>query len=140
MHVVYAILNPLARHTVLYVGLASNLKTRYISHLNSTPWIRDFLVKGYLPEGRTLQVIHDLDPAKELARAQEREKYWLEHYLSQDHPLLNTNLLPKEPRQPKQTYIKKLKPVDRQALENEIRRLYTQEHVPRVQILKRLGK
>jgi hypothetical protein len=77
----YDLVNPLPgqQHTILYVGLTTNLKTRYINWLNGKePWFRDFVTKGYIPHCSTLHIVKDRDPEKELARARAREVYWIE--------------------------------------------------------------
>jgi hypothetical protein len=129
--VVYAIANPLPkeRHTILYVGISTGLALRYIRHLNKTPWFLPFLLKGYLPPCNTLEIIRDDDPEKELKRAKERERYWINYYLSLGMPLYNTNLVPKPPK-PKKP------PLDLDALRKQIRHLYVDEHVARADILR----
>lgn len=132
MHVVYEIRHPSERHTVLYVGLTTDLTTRYIGHLNNTSWIKPFLAKGLIPPCITLQIIKDKDPEREFRRAKEREIYWIAHYFSQGHPLNNAHHTPKPPKPPKP----KKPPLDLDALRKQVRQLYVNEHVARGDILR----
>jgi hypothetical protein len=139
VHIIYALVNPLPgqQHTILYVGLTTNLKTRYINWLNGKePWFRDFVTKGYIPHCSTLQIVKDRDPEKELARAKAREVYWIEYYLSLNMPLHNEYFNPHKPQPTRPVK----PPLDKELLRSQIRELYADKQVPRAEILRHLGK
>lgn len=133
MHVVYALQHPGERQTVLYIGLTTDLRTRYIRHLNNTSWIKPFLAKGLIPPCVTLQIIKDKDPEREFRRAKEREIHYIAFYAKMGMPLHNSHHnTPKPPKPPKP----KKPPIDLGALRQQVRHLYVDEHVARADILR----
>ena len=133
MYVIYCLVHPTQEYLVFYVGLTSNLKQRYIAHLNSgVDAINELLRNGLLPICRTLEIIEE----KELAKA--REKYWINYYRELRMPLLNLSISDPERKQRKKNH-KALTRSHIKTLREKITHLYLDEHVPRGEMCKRLG-
>lgn len=86
---IYALVDPDTKE-VRYIGRTGQLHTRLVGHLNDAKrettakdiWIQSLLCQGKKPE---MIVIEDV--SKE--NMQEKEMYWILHYASQGHDLVN---------------------------------------------------
>jgi predicted GIY-YIG superfamily endonuclease len=98
MHFIYELVDPCTNQT-RYIGMSTDLNTRYLNHLASTDgssdkraWIRDLKVRGLKP------ILNLLEQVEDISLAREREKAWIIYYIEQGHPLSNVQhgIIPSE--------------------------------------------
>lgn len=93
MYVVYALADP-RNHQVRYVGMTSDIYERFIQHIRclgdneqKNQWIHELKALGFVP------LVYTLETMNTIKRAQERERYWINHYVYLGTPLTNDLLI-----------------------------------------------
>ncbi len=89
MYVVYALVDP-TNNKVRYVGMTSDVYTRFVQHISLTSnnreknqWIDSLKIQGIIPILKTLEIVYTLSDARI------REVYWINHYTHLGMPLTN---------------------------------------------------
>ena len=92
LYFVYDLIDPRTEKP-RYVGITSNPNARLKRHLEDVDtnpakfaWISELATEGFEPR------LHILEIVDSLKLAREREKYWVDHYLSSSEQLLNIQL------------------------------------------------
>lgn len=92
---VYALLDP-RTDIVGYIGITTNPRKRYLNHLSfedknqqKDSWIQQLYDDDILPAMKIVEIVDTLE------QAQEREIYWIQHYLRMGTALHNVRLITK---------------------------------------------
>lgn len=93
MYFVYELVDP--RNSVTgYVGITNNPNKRYLEHIDERAgrgrkygWISSLQEEGIQPKMKILEIVDDLEQARR------QERYWIQRYLAEGIPLVNTRLI-----------------------------------------------
>jgi hypothetical protein len=93
LYVIYALVDPDEIYRVCYIGMSSDVYSRFTQHLRDTDngslkgqWLKELRDRNRVPYCKVLEDV----PTEEEARI--REAYWVQFYLKLHMPLTNSSI------------------------------------------------